>query len=143
MRKINYRLFLLVISVISIFISGCIFHRSAKIKTVEVWCRGDDPLTLMLRDSLERKFESSHEFILSYGNKPGTLIVLIPTHVRWDKIDGRTELQYTIEYKWNNINGKLIHIIRGSCYKDELNICVSTIVSNAKIAARKSIGDIQ
>jgi hypothetical protein len=48
---------------------------------VEVWSGGDDGLTQRLKASIEKEFESSPDFQMSEGKKPGTLIVTIPSNV--------------------------------------------------------------
>ena len=58
-----------------------LYGASSKLTLVEVWCVGDDGLTLHLRDAVESKFKSSSDYVLSNGKKPGTLIVTIPTNV--------------------------------------------------------------
>ena len=50
---------------------------SAKPMLVQVWCGGDDGLTLRLRDAVENAFKASSAFALSSGKRPGTLIVTI------------------------------------------------------------------
>ncbi len=57
---------------------------------VEFWVVGDDGLTQRLRDAVERALKSSSEFTMSYGKKPGTLIVQIPTNVDWERVGSRT-----------------------------------------------------
>ena len=67
-----------VITLVSLF-AQALGAESARATLVEVWCGGDDGLTLRLRDALENAFKSSPAFALSTGKKPGTLIVTIPT----------------------------------------------------------------
>jgi len=108
---------------------------SAKPAPVEVWCGGDDGLTLRLRDTLESAFRLSPEFTVSSGKKPGTLIVTIPTHVKWKQIDRRTQVLYTV--KFASTENQNIGTSTGSCWGDALKKCADHIVKDAKVAVRK------
>jgi hypothetical protein len=117
---------------------------STKPTLVEVWNVGDDVYTRSLRDALERAFRLSPDFTLSYGKKPGTLVVLIPTNVDWRKIGTRTKVLYAVEFRSideqspaDPYGARKINAIRGSCWDDELAKCAAHIVRDAKIAARK------
>jgi hypothetical protein len=102
---------------------------------VEVWCVGDDQLTHKLRDSLEDKFKTSAGFQMSYGKRPGTLVVSIPTNVPWKKEGTRTRVLYTINF--TSTDGLNLGSSRGSCLDDDIDKCTIRIVSDAKRAARK------
>ena len=54
---------------------------SAKRIPVDLWSVGDDGLSQRLREAVENAFKSSPDFALSSGEKPGTLVVTIPTNV--------------------------------------------------------------
>jgi hypothetical protein len=108
---------------------------SAEPTLVEVWCGGDDALTIGLRNTLENAFRSSPDFSLSTGKKPGTLVVTIPTHVGWKQVGKRTQVFYSVELA--SADSKIISTSTGSCWDDVLSKCADQIVKKAKIAARK------
>lgn len=102
---------------------------------VEVWCGGDDGLTIRLRDVLENVFEASSDFVLSWGNKPGTLIVTIPTHVGWKEDGKRTRVFYNVVF--TTVDDRPLGSYKGSCWDDAMKKCAYKIVKDAKVAARK------
>ena len=101
---------------------------------VEVWRGGDDGLTFRLTSALERTLESSPDFTLSSGKKPGSLVITIPTHVAWKQIGGRTQVTYVAEF--TSDTSEKVGKTSGSCWDDALAKCVDRIVKKAKIAAR-------
>lgn len=108
---------------------------SAKPTLVEVWCGGDDGLTMRLKDTLENAFRSSYNFHLSSGKKPGTLIVTIPTHVVWKQAGKRTQALYTVEF--TSADNQPLGTSTGSCWDDALTKCANEIIKDARVAARK------
>ena len=108
---------------------------AAKRTLVEVWSGGDDGLTQRLRDGLEKAFGSSPDFNLSSGKKQGTLVVTIPTHVKWMQVGKRTYIDYTVEFTSTNPHN--LGTVTGSCWDDEITQCVAQIMSDARRAARK------
>lgn len=105
-------------------------------KPVEVWGGADDGLTIRLRDALKDAFRSSTDFHLSSGNKPGTLVITLPSNVEWKQVGGRTQVLYTAEFASDgqNLGGS-----KGSCWDDALAKCAAQIVKDAKIAARNAV----
>jgi hypothetical protein len=101
---------------------------------IEVWTGGDDGMTARLRDAIEGAFsKSSSDFILSSGKKQGTLIVTIPTHVRWKQIGRRTIVYYTVNF------ASVDHTLgarKGSCPDDMLSKCADQVLKHAKTAAQ-------
>jgi hypothetical protein len=110
-------------------------HKAVKRTPVEVLCGGDDGLTIGLKDSLEKAFKSSDDFIMSSGKKPGTLIATIPTHVEWQDFGKKTKVFYTVEFSSTKRND--IGVSKGSCMDDEFEKCANQIVKDARIAAAK------
>lgn len=108
---------------------------STKPTPVEVWSRGDDVLTLRFRASLEEAFKASSAFVLSSGNKPGTLIVTIPTHVEWKQVAKRTKVLYTVNFA--SVDNQSLGASDGSCWDDALTKCAKKVVKDAAAAARK------
>jgi hypothetical protein len=109
---------------------------SVKPTLVEVWRVGDDALTSKLRDALETSIETSTDFVLSSGKKPGTLVVTIPTHIKWKTTrGGRTQVTYRVEF--SSVNDERISTSSGSCWSDSLGECAAQIIKEAKVAASK------
>src|SRR5947209_11105206 len=65
---------------------------------VEVWCSGDDGLTIRLRDAIESAFESSAVFRLNKSKKPRALVVTIPSNVEWEQVGQRNRVLYTVKF---------------------------------------------
>ncbi len=105
-------------------------------KPVEVWGGADDGLTIRLRDALKDAFRSSADFHLSSGNKPGTLVITLPSNVEWKQVGGRTQVLYTAEFA---SDGQSLGGSKGSCWDDALAKCAAQIVKDAKIAARNGV----
>jgi hypothetical protein len=104
---------------------------AAKSTPVEVWCVGDDGLTLRLRDALEKEFSGSRMFTPGSGKKPGTLLVTIPTSVDWKVVKKRTKVLYRVEFEFANENtGPLFR--NGSCWEDQMSKCAADVVHGAE-----------
>jgi hypothetical protein len=127
-------LLFLLIGVI-LFLNSASLLASPKGIPIEVWSGGDDGLTQRFRDALERRFESSDEFVLSTGKKPGTLVATIPTHVQWVKQGSRTQLQYEVQF--TSIDESRLGDSEGQCWEDEIANCTARAYRDAKRAARK------
>jgi len=120
----------------SLIVTACAMEAVAVEPTlVEVWCGGDDGLTIRLRDALENAFKSSPRFSLSFGKKPKTLIVSIPTNVEWNKVGKKTQVLYTVEFSL--ADNQKIGTSTGSCWDNAFAKCAAQIVKDAETAARK------
>jgi hypothetical protein len=127
---------IILIGVLLLAVTACAANpASSEATPVEVWTGGDDGLTQRLRVALETALDSSPEFARSYGKKPGTLIVLIPTHVGWNDVGDRTQVLYKVEFR--TATDHLIAKAKGSCWDNNLAECAAQIVKRAKKAARK------
>lgn len=116
--------------------AACATARGPVGKTpVEVWCGGDDGLTRRLCEALEAQFGASPWFVLSNGKKPGTLLVTIPTHVRWTQGGGRTRLEYAVEFA--SADARPLGASSGACWEDELAKCAEAINKDAEGATRR------
>ena len=125
-------------AIIAVFliVTACAVEAVATEPTlVEVWCGGDDGLTIRLRDALENAFKSSPRFRLSFGKKPKTLIVSIPTNVEWNKVGKKTQVLYTVEF--SSADNQKIGTSTGSCWDNAFAKCAAQIVKDAETAARK------
>jgi len=103
---------------------------------VEVWSGGDDGLTQRLKAAIEKEFESSVDFQMSEGKKPGTLVVTIPSNVSWRQKGEKTQVLYTIDFA--SPDGRSLGVSKGHCWDDDLERCSIRIVSDARAAARKA-----
>lgn len=135
MRFVSVKRFCLLL--IGAFIAGGVVTEAAPAKAslVEVWVGGDDGLTQRLRDAVEHAFQSSPRFILSSGKKAGTLVVTIPTNVRWKQCGKRTQVFYTVEFA--STDQQNLGTSKGSCWDDDFATCAAHIVGAAEIAARR------
>ena len=122
--------------VIGAIIAAGVVAEAAPVKAtlVEVWVGGDDGLTQRLRDAVEHAFQSSPRFVLSSGKKTGTLVVTIPTNVRWKQSGRRTQVFYNVDFA--STERKNLGASKGSCWDDEFATCAAHIVGAAEIAAR-------
>ena len=104
---------------------------------VELWRVGDDGLTLRLTDAIRDAFDSAPDFLRSYSDvkKPGTLIVLIPTHVKWEDVGKRTKVIYTVEFL--TVDRQEIGTVKGWCWDGEYAKCAAKVMKAARLAARK------
>ena len=93
-------------------------------------------MTVRFRDALKDAFRSSADFHLSSGEKPGTLVITLPSNVGWKQVGGRTQVLYTADFasEGQNLGGS-----KGSCWDDALAKCAAQIVKDAKIAARNGV----
>ena len=101
---------------------------TAKPSPVEVWCGGDDGLTLGLRDATERAFKDSSDFPLATAKRRAVYKVLIPTHVGWERVGPRTKILYTIQV--TRMNDKEIGTFKGSCWDSDFPMCGTQIVDS-------------
>jgi hypothetical protein len=134
----SYRARLRIILLTTVFFAVTVYPVEAvavEPTLVDLWCGGDDVLTLRLRDALEGAFESSPDFRLSSGKEAEKLVVTIPTHVGWKQLGRRTRVLYTIDF--SSVDNQKLGTSTGSCWDDAFAKCAARIVKDAKIAARK------
>jgi len=107
---------------------------------VQVWCGGDDNLTQGVCRTLYTEFASNPQFVVSEDEqRPGTLIVRIPTNVNWKDRGKKTRVFYTVEFK--SSDDKKLDAMNGECWENEFKECASQIVRKAKRVTRKlSVG---
>jgi hypothetical protein len=121
----------------SVLAVGCAASRRPALhvdKTpVEVWGGGDEALTNKFRDALEAAFAKSPVFANSYGKKPGTLIVTIPSAVGWRDVGQRTRIFYRVVY--SDIAGRSLGKATGKCWEDEIAKCTGHVVKRAEAMA--------
>lgn len=103
---------------------------------VEVWRGGDDGLTIKLVEALKIAVRASPDFTLSTGERPGSLIVTIPTNVHWKQVDGRIQVLYKVEF--TSTDGRKLGNGAGSCWDSALSNCAAHILADAKIAASRA-----
>jgi hypothetical protein len=93
---------------------------------IEIWRGGDDGATIKFSEAIKAALAASHEFVLSHGNKPGTIFVTIPTNVRWRQVGEREEISYVIELMQKS--PRRTERFSGSCWLDELVVCADQIL---------------
>lgn len=98
-------------------------------RPVEVWIGGDDGYTQRLRNLLEDMFSRSPNVQMSNGKKPGTLLVTIPNHVAWKRMEKRTLIMYDVEF--SIVGRKGVNKKSGSCWGDNMKICANAILQEA------------
>ncbi len=118
-----------------VVLAGCGTDTASGKRLVEVWRGGDDLLTMRLKDAVESAFRASPDFALSSGKKPGTLMVTIPSRVRFKQVGGRTQVLFDATF--STAEGKNLTASTGSCWDDSLVTCALKIVKDAKSAARR------
>lgn len=106
---------------------------------VEVWCGGDDGLTIRLRDAVEHAFSTSPDFQMSSGKLPGTLLVTIPTHVEWKRTGKKTRVLYKVDL--SVVGGKDFGKRTGACWDNDLQNCSRSIVKDARDTVHKRKDD--
>jgi hypothetical protein len=102
---------------------------------IELWHVGDDGSSLRFFDEVEKTFGKSKNFVFSYGNKEGTLIVTIPSNIKWVKIENRTQVMFIVEF--TNSNKNLLKRIDGKCWETQMSVCVTKILNETELVARK------
>ncbi len=111
--------------------------RSASPTRVELWCVGDDVLTLRFRDALEGAIQDDPDLTLALGNETrttGTVVATIEENLRWKTVGSRTEVSYKVRFE--SSTGKILGNSSGSCWEDELSHCVSRAVGDLKLTVK-------
>jgi hypothetical protein len=115
----------------SLFAAGCARPVSnGSVTPVEVWRGGDDGFTARLADAIEAAFRVSPAFSMSYGKKPGTLIVTIPTNVAFEETGARVQIFFDVNY--TNATDRLLGSASGTCWENELSTCAAEVVKRAE-----------
>lgn len=136
MRLTSIGKFALAAIVLHSVVPACLAQNTATSGTlVEVWTGGDDALTQRLAEAVREAFKKSPEFTPSYGQKPNTLKVLIPTHVDWEKIGKRTKVRSKIEFSWPGTDRE-VSTSSVECWDDTPAKCADDVISDAKRVVR-------
>jgi hypothetical protein len=124
-------------SIIPIFLlfgcGGCfatIAHSEGSVP-VEIFTRGDDGLTQRLADAVRDEFRQSAQFTLAMSPTPDSLIVTIPSHVRWEEVGVRTRVTYALRLE---TAARKLGESSGVCWEDDLRTCAQNIVAEASHA---------
>jgi hypothetical protein len=108
---------------------------TAKPTPVAVLCNGDDGLTARLCDAVKQIFNKSPDLTQDIANRPRVLRVVIPTNVKWKKVDGRLKVFYSIELSLSDKQN--LGVSDGSCWDSRLNDCAQQIlVETRNVVAR-------
>ena len=109
-------------------------HISTEVISVEVWRGGDDGLTSKLADALEEKFRQTSPFVVGPASERPSLVVTIPSNVKWKKVGTRTKVQFYVTFSRSS---RQIGISKGACWEEDMPRCAAIIVADArKIALR-------
>jgi hypothetical protein len=112
-------------------------------RLVEYWRTGDDNLSAQLEKEVVSALKHSPDFILSGGQKPGTLIIDVPHNVLIKPVGKRLKAFYTVRFSlvdgpdYDLFNHSTLSAIEGSCWKDDIKTCAAQILGAAKRAAKK------
>lgn len=99
-------------------------------KLVEVWNGSPhDVYTSGLRDTLEQGFQASSDFQLSSGKRPNTLIVTIPSAVKWKKDGNNVRITYFVTF--SDETGTDLGNASGSCPASDYGDCARQLLAKA------------
>jgi hypothetical protein len=104
---------------------------------IELWRTGDDGVTLRFADGFEADLQSAG-FVLAPGGQArtaNTLVVEIPTNLDFEPIGRRHRVRFRLEFAAPS--GQAMGKSRGSCWEDELALCIKRAVAQTKTAAAK------
>jgi hypothetical protein len=104
---------------------------------IELWVTGDDGVTQRFREGYEADLESAG-FVLALGGQArtaNTLVVEVPTNLRFDRIGTRYRVKFTLEFAAPS--GQIIGKSKGACWDEELAVCIKRAVAQTKTAAAK------
>lgn len=100
----------------------------------EVWRGSHDGYTVRFADALERALASAG-FTGSYGNKPGTLVVTIPSELGWEESGGRVRTAYSVVF--SDATGRRLGSAKGTCWEVEFASCAARVVRSAEKISRR------
>ena len=96
---------------------------------VDIRCSGDDGLTQRVCSAIEDKFRVSTDFELNSEGKSGTLVINIPTNVRWEQVGKKMKVIYTVQFAtWEN---KTIANYKGTCWDGKIIKCADQVLRDA------------
>jgi hypothetical protein len=98
---------------------------------VQIVTGGDDGLTQRLAGAVREEFRQSAQFTLAMSPTPDSLIVTIPSHVRWEKVGDRTRVTYAVRLQ---TGARMLGESGGVCWEDDLRTCAQNIVAEASHA---------
>jgi hypothetical protein len=115
---------------------------------------GDDGLTSRFVDALEKAFHASQNFTIDDTcEKQETLLVTIPTHLKWEELGEKIKVYYIVKISsiynetpsggtTNACSENLLHaafrnsaadllISTGSCFENDMSECVDKVIKDA------------
>jgi len=104
-------------------------------RPVEVWRGGDDGLTLRFTDALEEALIGSVALAAGQGKLPGTLVVTIPTNLRWEAVGRRTRVFYDIVL--TDHLDRRVGRTGGTCWDDQLGDCAARVRTYVETVSRE------
>ena len=93
---------------------------------VEVWCGGDDGLTLKVCDAKEQAFKAAQDLPLRKEEESAKYKVVIATNVDWKKVQGRLQILYTIDLL--NTDDNEVGRFKGLCWESKVGACGTQIL---------------
>jgi len=104
---------------------------------VEIWSGSDDGLTQRLIGALTQALHSSADFMEVEPNSkiPGSLKILIPPHVGWRRVNGRTRVSYRVEF--STVSDVRLGTGSGQCWEEDLSSCTAQIPKGARDAVKE------
>ena len=125
-----------VVFVAAVLSCGCATTmQPSRPRPVEVWGGGDDGLTLRFSDAVERALTGSPAFFAGHDKQPRTLVVTIPTNLRWEDVGARTRVFYEVVFA--DREARRVGTTKGTCWEEQFDACAARIRSYAeKIAGR-------
>jgi hypothetical protein len=117
-------------------------------RPVELWRGGDDVLTVTFHAAIERAFENSLDFTLVSEGPPGTMRVILTSHVRprrwlwWTKFDYDVDFttahdEHGLRNPMNSHSQRVLGKSQGTCWKGSVGNCAAKVLKDARIAASR------
>lgn len=112
---------------------ACLYHSPANAQqqnhraSVSIELVGDDGLTQMLSDALNRKVINNRNLNLTNKENSKLFIISSETNVKWDILSGKTVLIYHVLLKKD---GSILGDKVGVCFEKQVNKCASDIIGN-------------
>ena len=101
---------------------------------VELVTAGDDGLTQRLASAIRIELASSAAFSMAPAPVSDLLTVIIPTHVGWEEVGGKTRVTFEL---WLKRGGQKLSEAGGKCWEHELSVCAQSVVEAARRATNR------
>jgi hypothetical protein len=95
----------------------------------------EDRLTRLFVSAVTREFDKDPRFVSAKPGTPGTIGVLLPSRVGWERANDWTRVTY--QARLNSADGRT-HVISGACWNWNLRACAQQITAAAAQAGRSA-----